>query len=50
MATEGPNVVAAVFCEKVLQEKDGVLSAIRIVDRFTVSVEAPSGAAPPEYR
>ena len=26
----------AVLCEKVLQEKDGVLSLVRIVDRFTV--------------
>jgi hypothetical protein len=33
----GPFLQTAVFCEKVLQEKDGVLSAIRIVDQFTVS-------------
>ena len=26
----------AVLCEKVLQEKDGVLSLVRIVDRFSV--------------
>lgn len=26
----------AVFCEKVLQEADGVISLIRVVDRFTV--------------
>ena len=26
----------AVFCEKVLREADGVLSVIRIVDRFTI--------------
>jgi len=36
----GPFLQAAFFCEKVLQEKDGVLSAIRIVDRFTHSTSA----------
>jgi hypothetical protein len=33
----GPFLQMAVFCEKALQEKDGVLSAIRIVDRFTLT-------------
>jgi len=32
-----PYLAMAVFCEKVLQEKDGVLSAIRIIDRINVS-------------
>ena len=32
--TEGPFLAAALFCEKVLQEKDGVLSLIRVVDRI----------------
>lgn len=41
----GPYLAAAHFCEKVLAEKDGVLSAIRIIDRITVTA---SGAAPPE--
>lgn len=41
----GPYLSAAVFCEKVLSEKDGVLSAMRIIDRITVTA---SGAAPPE--
>lgn len=36
----GPFLQAAIFCEKVLQEKDGVLSAIRLVDRFTLSSSA----------
>lgn len=31
----GPYLQMAVFCERVLEEKDGVLSAIRIVDRIT---------------
>lgn len=29
----GPYLAAAVLCEKVLEEKDGALSAIRMVDR-----------------
>lgn len=32
----GPYLVAAFFCEKVLQEKDGVLSFIRVVDRWNI--------------
>jgi hypothetical protein len=42
-AIGGPFLQTAVFCEKVLQEKDGVVSAIRIIDRFTIS---PPGGAP----
>jgi hypothetical protein len=47
MPLEPPYVVAAVFCDKVLHEKDGVLSAIRIVDRLTAVLEVPPGAAEP---
>ncbi|MBI4609615.1 MAG: hypothetical protein HY726_11470 [Candidatus Rokubacteria bacterium] len=43
----GPYLSTAVFCEKVLQEKDGVASVIRIVDRFIVTISA-SGSEPPE--
>ena len=32
---DGPHLVTAVICEKVLEEKDGVKTAVRIVDRFT---------------
>lgn len=32
----GPFVAAALFCEKLLQDKDGVLSIIRAVDVLTV--------------
>lgn len=32
----GPFIGAALLCERVLEEKDGVLSAIRIVDRWIV--------------
>lgn len=31
----GPYLNSALICEKVLQERDGVLSAIRIIDRLT---------------
>ena len=35
--TGGPYLAAAFFCEKLLQEQDGVISAIRIVDRWNVT-------------
>jgi hypothetical protein len=45
-STGGPYVATAVFCERVLQDKDGVASLIRIIDRVTFSF--PEGqAAPP---
>ena len=31
----------AVFCEKILREADGVLSIIRVIDRFTVAGPTP---------
>ena len=34
MANTKPFVAAACFCEQILQEPDGVLSAIRIVDTY----------------
>lgn len=37
----GPHLAAAFLCERILQEKDGVQSFIRIVDRFTVPVLPP---------
>jgi hypothetical protein len=37
----GPFVNVAVFCEKVLQEQDGVLSVIRIVDQIGIEAEGP---------
>lgn len=42
----GPYVHVACFCERVLQEADGVLSAIRIVDRFFIQMDSNSGAGP----
>lgn len=37
----GPWLSAAYFCEKVLHEQDGVLSTIRIIDRFVQSATGP---------
>lgn len=37
----GPFLQAAFFCERVLQEADGVVSAIRIVDQQTQFVAGP---------
>jgi hypothetical protein len=34
--TGGPYLASAFFCEKVLREQDGVLSVIRIVDRWNI--------------
>ena len=34
----GPHLSAAFLCEKVLTERDGVYSIIRMVDRFTLPV------------
>lgn len=31
----GPYLCAAVFCEKVLKETDGVQTLVRVIDRFT---------------
>lgn len=33
----GPYLIAALFCDKVLREADGVLSFIRVVDRWNVT-------------
>jgi len=45
---ERPYLSAAFLCEKVLQEKDEVLTAVRIVDTFYVSIpkNVPADAAP----
>lgn len=49
MADGGPYIQAACICERVLREQDGVLSAIRIVDRMTLSAPAslPAEEMPP---
>ncbi len=40
--TGGPYLVHAAICEKVLQEPDGVLSLIRVIDRVTVNLQTTS--------
>lgn len=49
MPDTGPYIQTACICEKVLLEQDGVLSAIRIIDRTIVNVPAnlPPEAIPP---
>lgn len=41
---QGPYVVSALFCEKVLREADGVNSAIRIIDRITATFSGSENA------
>lgn len=38
----GPYLVAASFCDKVLQEADGVISLIRMVDRWNIVGPTPT--------
>lgn len=38
----GPYLILAAFCEQVLEDKSGVLSLIRIVDRLYVSTSSPT--------
>lgn len=42
-AMDGPFLKSAVFCERVLREKDDTPSAIRIYDRASVELSAPPG-------
>lgn len=42
---DGPYVQAACFCNMVIEDKNGVLSLIRVIDTVTRTVRAP---APPE--
>ncbi len=41
----GPFLVAALICEKVLIERDGVKSAIRIIDRLIKTATGPDAPA-----
>ncbi len=43
-ASVGPHLQMAVICERVLQEVNGVLSVIRVIDRLTFT--PPMGASP----
>ena len=44
MANRGPHIQAALICERVLQEQDGVSTAVRIIDRVFFGV--PEGGTP----
>lgn len=46
----GPYLTAAITCEKVLREQDGVMSTIRIIDRLTHAVPGPDVMEPFPYR
>lgn len=37
---KGPYLVAAILCEKILQEQDGTISIIRMIDRLAITVSA----------
>ena len=43
--TGGPYLNAALLCERVLQERDGVTSLIRVIDRVTVTAVAQGNVA-----
>lgn len=45
MPDTGPHLNAAILCERVITESDGVLSFIRVVDRF---IQTATGAEPPD--
>ncbi len=46
MEIESPYLSFAFFCERFLQEQDGVLSAIRMVDKLTLHRVEQQGALP----
>lgn len=38
----GPYLTVATFCEQVIEDKSGVLSLIRIVDRMNITAQGPT--------
>ena len=38
----GPFLTVATFCEQVIEDKSGVLSLIRIVDRLNITAQGPT--------
>jgi len=49
MPEAGPYLKAAVFCDNVIEGKDGVLSLVRVIDRVTLTAagaEAPAEMPP----
>jgi hypothetical protein len=45
----GPHLTAALICERVLQEQDGVLSAIRIIDRILFRADEHGTPLDPQH-
>ena len=39
---KGPYLTVATFCEQVIEDKSGVLSLIRIVDRMNMTTQGPT--------
>jgi len=38
----GPYLITAAFCEQVIEDKSGVLSLIRVVDRMNITAQGPT--------
>jgi hypothetical protein len=47
--TGGPYLQAALICERVLQEQDGVVSAIRVIDRVYFVTDAEGRPLSPQH-
>ncbi len=47
--SRGPYLIHAVVCERVLQEQDGVLSLIRVIDRITALTIQYAGPGAPAF-
>jgi hypothetical protein len=45
MPVNGPYLKAALLCENVIEDKQGVLSLIRVIDRFTQTGVGPAAPA-----
>ena len=41
----GPYLTIAAFCEQVIEDKSGVLSLIRVVDRMNITAQGPTAPA-----
>jgi hypothetical protein len=53
MSSTGPFLKAALFCDDVIEGKDGVLSLIRVIDRLTIATgdrNAPPDLPPLVHR
>lgn len=46
---DGPHLQAAFACERLLSEQDGVVSAIRIIDRVTFLTDAEGNLVRPQH-